>query len=428
MKYFSLISIFIPTITIIALLGCKRDDIRLNKPSEEVRSLGGFLENNYEYTLFSAALDYTGLMDTLTSVEGTFTVLAPSDKAFQAIGINRPSDFLSMDRDSLRTVIAYHILPHRLLLEDIPMDQADVRYETLSKEQLYANRYGFRNDYRRSDISNSKLKATMVCFSGAEVANAVSLNNTAASPENLGDIIFSNGVLHSLTKVMKPHPDITVQGWLANNPEHSIFVAGLKKFGLWDELKEEGPFTVFAPVNEEFELNGITRARIDAMDVSEYKGERLFGSYILYGQQIFIRDYDFYLSTEDQFWYVSPIRGDGEYNRIFTGKVLFGNDVSTGIYEPSFANRFLSDLVPRFYSFDYTLGVTKGTTPYLYYLRTPQENEDAFLGAGPSSATTERFMIRGNDMHKNDNLCQNGLVHRVEGVLVFPDEALAIKD
>src|SRR5690606_21035666 len=125
-------------------------------------------------------------------------------------------------------VMAYHILPFRLNLQDIPMDQADVRYETLAGEQLYANRYRFRNDYRRSAISNSVIKAIMVAFSGAEVANGISLSNTAASAENQGDIAFSNGVLHSMTKVMKPNPDKTVQDWLAENPNHSIFVAGLK--------------------------------------------------------------------------------------------------------------------------------------------------------------------------------------------------------
>ena len=424
MKQYTIARLLIVLFSLGVIQGCDREDILLNQPNEEVRSLGGFLANNYEYTLFSAALKYTGLLDTLTHGTGPLTVLAPSDDAFRAIGITRPSDFQRMDKDSLRYVMAYHILPFRLNLSDVPMNQAEVRYETLAGEQLYANRYLFRNDYRRAAISNSSIKAMMVTFSGAEVANCISLSNTAAPPENVGDIPFSNGVLHSLTKLMKPYPDQTVQDWLAANSDYSIFVAGLKKFGLWDELATKGPFTIFAPVNSELRRHGMTEASIAAMDVDIYIGERLFGSYIFYGQQIFIKDYYFYLSTEDQFWYVSQVRNDGAYNRIFTAKVLFGTDVSTGTYEPSFANRFLSDNVPRFYTYDYTLGVSKGTTPYLYFLRTIAENEDAFLGTGPADATTERYMVRGNDQHKNDHLCTNGVVHHLDGTLVFPEEAL----
>src|SRR5690606_3013314 len=166
MKQYTIARLLIVLFSLGVIQGCDREDILLNKPSEEVRSLGGFLANNYEYTLFSAALEYTGLLDTLTSATGPFTVLAPSDNAFHALGITSPSDFLSMNRDSLRYVMAYHILPFRLNLQDIPMDQADVRYETLAGEQLYANRYRFRNDYRRSAISNSVIKAIMVAFSG----------------------------------------------------------------------------------------------------------------------------------------------------------------------------------------------------------------------------------------------------------------------
>src|SRR5690606_24401444 len=155
MKQYTIARLLIVLFSLGVIQGCDREDILLNQPNEEVRSLGGFLANNYEYTLFSAALKYTGLLDTLTHGTGPLTVLAPSDDAFRAIGITRPSDFQRMDKDSLRYVMAYHILPFRLNLSDVPMNQAEVRYETLAGEQLYANRYLFRNDYRRAAISNS---------------------------------------------------------------------------------------------------------------------------------------------------------------------------------------------------------------------------------------------------------------------------------
>ena len=404
---------------------CKREEIYLNKPNEEVRTIGAYLSNNYAYSLFASALEYTGLIDTLSSTTATFTILAPLDQAFNALGIYQPSDFQSMDRDSLRKVLSYHILPFRLTLSDIPMDQIDIRYETLMGMDLYANRYTFRNDYRLVDISNSKVKATMVTFSGVEVENGVSLNNLAAPLENVGDIALANGVLHSMVKVIKPFPDHTVQDWLEGHAEYSIFVKGLKKFGLWDELGAAGrQFTVFAPKNFILELQGINDAFIERLDVADYSGALLFGAYILYERQIFIKDYHFYLATQNQFWYVDPVRDVPGFNRIFMGQALFGHSTTGGIYMPSFANRFLSDLVPRFYDYDYTLGVSMGDTPYLYFKQTQAENEEAFLGGGTVGALGNPYMGRSMDQHLNDNLCNNGIVHNIDAVLVLPEEAL----
>lgn len=407
------------------LASCQREDIYLNKPNEEVRTLGAFLSNNYAYSLFAAALEYTGLIDTLNSRSATFTVLAPLDAAFHAIGIERADDFLQMDKDSLRTVLAYHILPFRLTLSDIPKDQIDIRYETLAGGELYANRYTFRNDYRLVDISNSKVQATMVTFSGAEVENAISLNNVAAPLENVGDIALANGLVHSLVKLIKPFPDETVQDWLAGRPEYSSFVKGLKKFGLWEALGDRSKqFTVFAPKNEILDLQGMSDAFIEAMDVQDYLGARLFGSYIMYDRQFFIKDYHFYLATQDQFWYVDPVRDDPAYNRVFMGQAIFGHSTTGGIYMPSFANRFLSDLVPRFYDYDYTLGVTDGDTPYLYFKQGEASNEEAFLGGGTVGSLGNPYMNRGLDQHQNDNWCNNGIVHNIDAVLVLPEEAL----
>src|SRR5690606_3542689 len=97
-----------------------------------------FIKNNYEMSLFSAALQKLGYTEELNSA-GPFTFLVPTDLAFNELGIYRPSDFDKLDRDSLKKIIAYHILPAQLRLSDIPTNGVDVRYPTLAGPALYAS-------------------------------------------------------------------------------------------------------------------------------------------------------------------------------------------------------------------------------------------------------------------------------------------------
>ncbi len=411
-------------VAVLFLGACRHEEILLNKPNENVRSLGAYLANSTDYSLFVAGLEYTGLMDTLRNVAGQYTVLAPANDAFRALGVNTPADVQKLNRDSLRFALAYHILPFRLMLDDIPINQIDLRFETLSGISLYAHRYLFRNDYGNISGQTSNVRCMMATFSGAEVANAVSLNNLTASTDNIGDIVLANGVLHSLTKVMKVYPEHSVQRWLETHPDYTVFVAGLKRFNLWNELAGQGPFTVFAPPNRVFAEWGISEQTVSTWDVNQYIGPRLFGAYIMYNKHYFVKDYHFFVATQGQYWLAEPLRDDSTYNRMFMGQSEFTHLYVGGaggiLYQSGFGHRF-HPTIKNFFLYDYSLGISKDMTPYNYFTPNAIEDRNRFLGGG---VNPELYICSGRLKERNDHLCANGLVHTLDHLLVHPTEAL----
>ena len=195
-------------VMIILLAGsCKHDDLLIPKPNENIRPAADFIKNNYDFRLLYAALDYTGMVKELNG-EGPFTILAVPDRGFNMLGIQTEEQVRKLNKDSLRHALQYHVLKkRRLQVGDIPTNAVDVRFETLAGESIYASAITRGNDYY---------------LDGARI--------------NRTDIVLSNGVLHVLNKMMQYHKGKTVQDYLAANPKYSIFVSGLKKFGLWDEL------------------------------------------------------------------------------------------------------------------------------------------------------------------------------------------------
>lgn len=277
----------LPVLLLLFFSACKNDDLELVKENENIRAGADFIKNNYQLSLFSAAIEKAGMYEQLNAA-GTFTFLAPSDAAFNAEGIFRASDFDQMSRESLKLLVQRHVLTQRVLLQDIPVNGIDVRYATLAGTQVYAS---LASNFR-GDVSQSVNK---LYYNGALVTRK--------------DVQLTNGTLQLLNKVMKYNPG-TVQDWLNSQPQYSIFVSGLKKFGLWDKLATAGPYTVFAPTNAAFTTAGITAAGIEALLPAAYDGNRLFGGYILNGKHFFISDVDIFSYFGSEGAYLKELEND----------------------------------------------------------------------------------------------------------------------
>lgn len=341
----------------VLLTSCSHDDLTVPKTEASIRTAADFIKNNYEFSLFGAALEYTGLATELAG-KGPFTILAPTNQAFNESGVNQPGDLKKLNKDSLRFVLAYHILPRRLYSSDVPVNGVDVRYETLAGPSLFASLAMFN--------PGSTFPQNRFYFDGCQLISR--------------DVPLSNGILHTINRLQKPFPNVTVQSWLAARAEYSMFVAALKKFGLWDELARPGRFTVFAPDNKAFESIGITADFITALDPSQYIGERLFGTYIIYDRQYFISDKRVFEIINNESFYTYKLRNDRAV-------------LSLSAYD--------------------AFGVNSGK---LYYtlqtsITTPRPE---VLG---SVTSTEETWV------KMDNLCDNGIVHNLPGILVLPDQA-----
>lgn len=331
--------------------GCKYDDLSVARPNENFRLAGDFLKNNYDFSLFYVALDYTGLTGKLNE-PGPFTVLAPNNEAFNKMGIQLPGDIRKLNRDSLRQAMSYHIIPRRLLQANLPVNGVDVRYETLAGIPLYVSIASF-------SPGNNAYPINQLYFSGSLAYRK--------------DVVLANGTLHALEKVMKQYPGKTIQDWLIARKDYTMFISGLKKFGFWDELAGTGPFTIFAPDNKAFTDAGITQADIDQLDPSKYIGQRLFGAYILYNKNYFMSDQVVFGIINGESFYTSTVRNDDS---------KFSLRMSDGEF-------FLA------------LTSSKGSFDWYYQVNGSRES-----------------------VVKTDNLCENGIVHAIPGLLMKPQNAL----
>lgn len=348
--------LLIPVFLLLVLQSCKHNDLEIEKENENFRLATDFIKNNYDMTLFYAAVEKVGLADKLKE-NGPFTLLVPNDAAFRELGINRPSDFSKMNQDSLKSLVERHILSRRLLFSDMPHNGVDVRYATLAGTEVYASMAGYAPGGEAFAVND-------LYFNG--------------SPVMRKDVPLANGTLHMLNKVMKYTPEMTIQAWLAARPKYSIFVAGLKKFGFWDQLATAGSFTVFAPENEGMKAEGITEASIAEMDAQKYRGTRLFGSYILPKTHFFLSDFEVFKVNNNQEFLARKIDNDTWFSYVSTTKNFF----------------------------------TKVITGNINLRTAPSYPNEVYGSAGSDVPAL------------SDHLFDNGVLHEVKGVLLRPEQAL----
>jgi len=273
---------------------CKHEDLNIYKESENLANIIDFSKNNYELTLFHAALIQVGLTETLTS-EGPFTFFAPNNKAFNDIGVTKASDFASMDQDSLKMMLKYHILPRRLNYSDVPPNTIDNKHTNLANLELY--------------LGNSFNIPCSTCSA------IVGFYVNGATIQKLGtDIPLANGVLHVINKVLKYSP--TVQDILKNNDNFSFYSELLKRMGDWDRLAQKDPITLFAPTNDAFLKKGISLEQIKSWKPDQFYN-RFWRVYQVYNH-IFLSDMLVFgkLSGSGYYgavFYRAPIPGDEDY-------------------------------------------------------------------------------------------------------------------
>ena len=244
-------------IAVLYFSSCSHDNLQVYEQNSENRTIGNYIHNNFDLSLFYAALEKTELVDELNAKD-IITVFAPSDKAFNAMGIYNESDIDALNRDSLKNMLLYCMFESALLKSEVPLKSIDTEY---------TNKAG-KNVLLSVGLDNNTLY-----FNGIKTSYA--------------DIVLANGVLNNLDNLPK-YREGTVQDFLAHRTEYSCFVAALKKFGYWDRLSEPGPWTVVAPDDQSFKARNISLQSIEAMQPDAYK-KRLFGGYI-FKTRVFVSD------------------------------------------------------------------------------------------------------------------------------------------
>ncbi|HVI44040.1 MAG TPA: fasciclin domain-containing protein [Chitinophaga sp.] len=254
----------------LAVTACKKTNLLVKEEhTGTIRPLGDFIRNNYDLSLLAAAMEKTGLLDTLNST-GPFTILAPDNSAFNNMGISKPEDFDRMNKDSLRFMMRYCLLPGRLYTTDFPI-QMDMKYTTLSGAITYI-----------STVEN---------FLGPNADDRpMTMNGCQVKQLPKRNIPVINGVVHIISDVVKYRAG-TIQDYLATDTSLALIVQLLKQTSQWDALKGKGPLTVFVPNNDVLRSYNLTSDSIAKINPAHYVQEA-FGIYTLdlTPRHIFSRD------------------------------------------------------------------------------------------------------------------------------------------
>ena len=205
----------IPTV-ILATAACGDDDPVTPVVTEDI---AGIVVSTAEVSTLEAALEAAGLVTALQA-DGPFTVFAPRNQAFDALGADVVQALLEAgNADLLAEILTFHVVPGVAAFSPDLSDGQTVT--TLQGEELTIG-----------------VSGSTVTVNGATVATA--------------DVEATNGVIHIIDAVLAPELDIIDAAVLNGFP---TLVELVRTGGLEATLRSDNGgagFTVFAPTEAAF--------------------------------------------------------------------------------------------------------------------------------------------------------------------------------
>jgi len=239
-------------------VSCKKDNTPAASNSYDNR-LGFFMADNFDLTLFNVGLTFTHYTDTLLQ-PGPYTVLAPTDEAFEAAGY--PTAVAVEAAGSLMTqIIGYHILRGVYQFGLLPYEFNQEIY-SLNGSPLFVTHWVKNGD-------------TVITVNGATIA--------------VSNLPASNGLVQQLNAVLNPPIYANVQQAVTDDPTLTFFNAALLRSGLADTLRGAGPYTVFAPDNAAFQAAGFPST--DSINQTDPAVLASLLTYHIVANRRFINDY-----------------------------------------------------------------------------------------------------------------------------------------
>lgn len=210
------IAVFLCSCT--AFMACKKNNAFRDVDYNKIPSI---LADNYNLSIFGAALNRTGMDEFLQNDEGPFTALVPSDDAFLSMGIADSKALRERSLEWISKMTNYHVLNGIYELQRFPFI---INQEIRSRGggRLYVSRW----------IKNGD---TILTVNGAGVL--------------LKDLPASNGRIQIINRVLEPYEHDELANAIAANTDVTVFTEALRRTGLLETLRTKGPYTVFAPSN-----------------------------------------------------------------------------------------------------------------------------------------------------------------------------------
>lgn len=194
---------------------CNEDDSTIDNEPQTIAEIASADPN---FSTLVSALERTGLTSVVSGT-GSYTVFAPTNDAFEALGV----DLSTLSDEALTEILLYHVLSAEVMSADISAGQT---YVTTA-----------------ATTGPNESALSLLIEKGASVTLNGSINVTTA------DLEASNGVIHVIDGVITP---LDIVGHASANDDFSELVGALSSVGLVSALQADGPLTVFAPVNSAF--------------------------------------------------------------------------------------------------------------------------------------------------------------------------------
>ena len=181
------------------------------------------------FTTLVTALEATGLDDTLSDTNSTFTVFAPTDDAFALLGDDVIAGLLE-DTDTLSSILTYHVLASEVDAA-AAIAAAGTTVDTVNGAKIGLS------------LSGDSL-----------LVNTVTVTQT--------DIMTDNGIIHVIDAVLMPpaasaDPTMNIVETAVADGRFTTLVAALQAAELDGVLGDsDSTFTVFAPTDDAFAMLG----------------------------------------------------------------------------------------------------------------------------------------------------------------------------
>jgi len=207
------------------------------------QSIYEIASGNDSFTTLTAAVDAAGLDATLTG-DGTFTIFAPTNDAFDALPAGTVDKLLQPEWiHHLTDVLLYHGLGSVVMSTDLT---DGLSAETLNGESITIN---------------------------LDPAVITTVSNTTSNilvDAGLVDIAADNGVIHAVDAVLLPtSATSSIVDLAVADPVFSTLVAAVTAADLVGALSGDGPFTLFAPTNDAFDA--LPEGTLDSLLLPENK-------------------------------------------------------------------------------------------------------------------------------------------------------------
>lgn len=243
---------------LIGLCSCKKNSVF--KPVDYNR-ISAIVNDNYNLSIFGAALDRTTMKQQLQEQAGPFTVLVPSDDAFKATGISTPTALKQRPLDWISKMTNYHIVNGQYDLNKFPF----LINQELDAQggKLYVSRW-------------KKGEETIITVNGARVL--------------LQDVPASNGRIQIINRVLEPYEHDKLADAITANTDITFFAEALRRSGLMEQLRSTASHTVFAPSNAAMQLE-TGYSSIQQLSAADPAELRAICEYHIAPDRRFVNDY-----------------------------------------------------------------------------------------------------------------------------------------